>query len=83
MSPPLCQMFLTLATMIPAILKLYFIGTFVIVLAVFYSMADSIGALAHPQDHSSMWELKEMKAEKKSPPGPRPGGRSAAKHVNS
>ncbi|TNM91676.1 hypothetical protein fugu_020056 [Takifugu bimaculatus] len=57
------SMFLTLDTMIP-ILKLYFIGTFVTVLAVFYSMVDSIGALAHHQDHSSMWELEEMKAGK-------------------
>lgn len=75
-------MFLTLDTMIPAILTLYFIGTFVSVLAVFYSMADSIGALAHPQDHSSMWELEEMKAGKKTPSGPRPGGRSVAKHMD-
>lgn len=60
-------MFLTLDTMIPAILTLYFIGTFVSVLAVFSSMVDPIGALAHHQDHSSMWELEEMKAGKKTP----------------
>lgn len=76
-------MFLTLNTMIPAILKLYFIGAFVSVVAVFYSMVDSVGALAHHQDHSSVWELEEMKAGKKTPPGPRPGGHSVAKHVDS
>lgn len=69
-------MFLNLATMIPAFFTLYFIGTFVSVLAVFYSMADSIGALAHHQDHSSMWELEEKKAGKKTPSGPRPEGHS-------
>lgn len=53
--------------MLPSILKLYFFGTILSVLAVLYSLVDSFGALAHLQDHSYTWELEEMKAQKKTP----------------
>lgn len=66
-----------LDTMVPAILKLYLIGTFVSALAVLHTLVDSIGALAHHQDQSYTWELEEMKAGGRLPPG-----RSVAKHVD-
>lgn len=69
LSLSLCQI-LTLVAMVPAIIKLYFIGTVFSVLAVLYSVVDSFGALAHVQDHSYMWDLEEMKAGKKIPPAP-------------
>lgn len=56
-------MFLTLVAMVPGVLFLYSVLS---VLAVLYAVVDSFGALAHHQDHSSMWELEEMKAGKKT-----------------
>lgn len=60
-------MLLTLVAMVPAIIKLYFIGMVFSVLAVLYSVVDSFGALAHVQDQSYTWDLEEMKAGKKAP----------------
>lgn len=78
LSRSLRQIFFTSVTMLPAIIKLYLIGTVFSVLAVLYSVVDSFGALAHVQDHSSMWDLGKTKAGKKVPSAP-PGGSSGTK----
>lgn len=70
LSLSVCQMLLTLVAMVPAIIKLYFLGTVFSILAVLYSVVDSFGALAHVQDNSYIWHLEEKKAEEKIPPGP-------------
>ena len=70
LSLSLCQMFLTLVAMVPAIIKLYFIGMFFSVLAVLYSVVDSFGALAHVQGHSYLWDLSQTKTGKKIPQAP-------------
>lgn len=59
----------TLVAMVPAIIKLYLLGTIFSIVAVLYSVVDSFGALV--QDHSYMdMYLEEQKAEKKIRPAP-------------
>lgn len=64
-------MLLTLVAMVPAIIKLYLLGTLFSIFAVLYSVVDSVGALARSQDHSYMdMYLEEQKAETEIPPAP-------------
>lgn len=53
------QLFLT-ETMVAAILKMYFFGTALSVLAVLYEIADSVGGLMHVQDHHYLQELNQQ-----------------------
>ncbi|AWO98115.1 HILPDA domain containing protein isoform 2 [Scophthalmus maximus] len=46
--------------MVPAILKVYLIGTVLTVLAVFYGIVDSFGGLMYAQDHNYMLERDEQ-----------------------
>lgn len=43
--------------MVVAVLKLYFIGTALTVLAVIYGLVDSFGGLMYVQDHHYVLEL--------------------------
>lgn len=46
--------------MVAAILKMYFFGTALSVLAVLYEIADSVGGLMHVQDHHYLQELNQQ-----------------------
>lgn len=53
--------------MVAAVLKLYFIGTALTVLAVFYGIVDSFGGLMYPQDRSYILELNHQTQTELSP----------------
>lgn len=46
--------------MVAAILKMYFIGTALSVLAVLYGIVDSFGGLMYVQDHRYILELDQQ-----------------------
>lgn len=46
--------------MVPAVLKLYFFGTVLSVLAVLYGIVDSFGGLMYVQDHDYLLELENQ-----------------------
>lgn len=46
--------------MVTAVLKLYFIGTALSVLAVIYGIVDSFGGLMYEQNHRYMWDLHQQ-----------------------
>lgn len=50
----------TMGAMVSAVLKLYFIGTALSVLAALYGMGDSFGGLMYVQDHQYMLELEHQ-----------------------
>lgn len=47
--------------MVAAVLKLYFIGTALTVLAVIYGLVDSIGGHMYVQNHQYFLELRQEK----------------------
>lgn len=46
--------------MVPAVLKLYFFGTALSVLAVLFEIANSFGGLMYPQDQHYILELQQQ-----------------------
>lgn len=59
--------------MVAAILKMYFIGTALSVLAVIYGLVDSFGGLMYVQDHNYVLELDQRTERQLSSGGPRKG----------
>ncbi|KAM3587342.1 uncharacterized protein V6R79_002601 [Siganus canaliculatus] len=49
--------------MVAAVLKLYFIGTALSVLAVLFGIVDSFGGLMYVQDHHYILELDQQKKQ--------------------
>lgn len=69
--------------MVPAVLKLYFIGTALSVLAVLYEMVDSIGGLMYVQDHPYMLELQHQTETPSKDSSSRRSGSSVTKRIGS
>lgn len=77
-SPSCSQVPFILGAMIPAVPKLYFVGTMLSILALLYSIVDSFGGLMYIQVHPYMLELEQAK---KTTSSTQRRGRSATKHI--
>lgn len=70
--------------MVPAVLKLYFLGTVLSVLAVLYGIVDSFGGLMYVQDHDYLLELEnQTKTQSQSPSCCHRRGSAVNKHIGS
>ncbi len=70
--------------MVAAVLKIYFLGTALSVLAVLFGLADSIGGLMYEQDHQYMLGLDhQTKTRTQVPSSNHQRGSSVTKHIGS
>lgn len=68
----------------PAVLKLYFFGTILSVLAVLYGIVDSFGGLMYVQDHDYLLELEnQTKTRSQTSPCSHRRGSAVNKHIGS
>lgn len=70
--------------MVTAVLKLYFIGTALSILAVLFGIVDSFGGLMYVQDHHYTVELDhQSKTQREASSSSHERSASVAKHIGS
>lgn len=78
------QLSLTTGAMVAAVLKVYFIGTALSVLAVLFGLADSVGGLMYHQNrHYTAEPVHQTKTQRQDPSASHRRGSLVTKHIGS